>query len=597
MSVLETFMILFESDASDVKKGTDAANKSAETLDKTLDKIGITTDGITSSFSGLATVALGSMAAFLSLGGIISGTIEKAEEIDALARSAQSLNMPVEDLDAWGKAAERAGGDAQGMRDSLTDLAEKMGEASSDAKSGAAKSFQELGIALNNSDGSTKNAAQGMLDLADSVSTLSREQAIFRIKELGVTDNRTVDLILKGRGAIEDMIKTQKAFGVVTKEDAEIAQKFKMELDGTKSMFNSLATQAGVSIMPMLTDFLKMVSSTVQFLTQHKDAVKQFFIVGGAAIAMYYTPAMLTAAKATLLATWPILLIAAAVAAFVLILDDFNNYLNGNASVIGELAKEYPVLAEVLKGVGAAFKIIWDLCVIVAKFLWDCFTNPKEAISNMTKSLSDLWTWFEKFFGIDKLTQQFVAGFESMKKSVIDIWDSVVSYIMKAWNKLTGILPDSVKSMLGIGPDDAANAPKPDGTTTDAPAREQKKNTRRPDGVGNSSPPDDEPGSKQSAASVSAVSMGLANSDEIKQLQRKAQNEITAASSSPIASQTSNTVTNQQQQITKTNQFTVESIQINTQATDAEGIAAGIGDGLSGHFNQAVNEFDDGIWG
>ncbi|EDW9823564.1 hypothetical protein OQO23_004138 [Salmonella enterica] len=585
MSVLDTFLILFESDASDVKKGTDEANKSAETLDKTLDKIGITTDGITSSFSGLATVALGSMAAFMSLGGIISGTIDKAEEIDALARSAQSLNMPVEDLDAWGKAAERAGGDADGMRDSLTDLAEKMGEASSDAKSGAAKSFQELGIALKNSDGSTKNAAQGMLDLADSVSTLSREQAIFRIKELGVTDNRTVDLILKGRGAIEDMIKTQKAFGVVTKQDAETAQKFKMELDSTKSMFNSLATQAGVSIMPLLTDFLKIVEKTVQFLNQHKDSIKTFFIVGGTAIAAYYTPAMLAAAKATLLATWPIIAIAAAVAAFALILDDFNNYLNGNASVIGELSQEYPVLAEALKGVGAAFKIIWDLCTIVAKFLWDCFTNPDQAIDNMTKSLSELWNWFVKFFGIDKLTQKFVAGFESMKQSVIGIWDSVVSYITNAWNKVTGILPDSVKSMLGIGTDDA----------TDAPAREQKKNTRRHDGVSTNASPDDDSGGKQSV-----VSMGLANSDEIKQLQRKAQNEIAAASSSPIASQTSNSVVNQTQnqpqQVTKNNQFTVESIQVNTQATDAEGIAAGIGDGLSGYFNQAVNEFDDGIW-
>ncbi|EBI3714168.1 hypothetical protein [Salmonella enterica] len=585
MSVLDTFLILFESDASDVKKGTDEANKSAETLDKTLDKIGITTDGITSSFSGLATVALGSMAAFMSLGGIISGTIDKAEEIDALARSAQSLNMPVEDLDAWGKAAERAGGDADGMRDSLTDLAEKMGEASSDAKSGAAKSFQELGIALKNSDGSTKNAAQGMLDLADSVSTLSREQAIFRIKELGVTDNRTVDLILKGRGAIEDMIKTQKAFGVVTKQDAETAQKFKMELDSTKSMFNSLATQAGVSIMPLLTDFLKIVEKTVQFLNQHKDSIKTFFIVGGTAIAAYYTPAMLAAAKATLLATWPIIAIAAAVAAFALILDDFNNYLNGNASVIGELSQEYPVLAEALKGVGAAFKIIWDLCTIVAKFLWDCFTNPDQAIDNMTKSLSELWNWFVKFFGIDKLTQKFVAGFESMKQSVIGIWDSVVSYITNAWNKVTGILPDSVKSMLGIGTDDA----------TDASAREQKKNTRRHDGVSTNASPDDDSGGKQSV-----VSMGLANSDEIKQLQRKAQNEIAAASSSPVASQTSNSVVNQTQnqpqQVTKNNQFTVESIQVNTQATDAEGIAAGIGDGLSGYFNQAVNEFDDGIW-
>ncbi|ECF2271422.1 hypothetical protein E1526_14620, partial [Salmonella enterica subsp. enterica serovar Durham] len=103
MSVLDTFLILFESDASDVKKGTDEANKSAEKLDKTLDKIGVSTDGLTESMAEFSKVALGSLAAFLSIGGALAGTIEKAEEIDALARSAESLNMPVEDLDAWGK--------------------------------------------------------------------------------------------------------------------------------------------------------------------------------------------------------------------------------------------------------------------------------------------------------------------------------------------------------------------------------------------------------------------------------------------------------------------------------------------------------------
>ncbi|HCM2493929.1 TPA: hypothetical protein N3D36_005010 [Salmonella enterica subsp. enterica serovar Lehrte] len=549
MSVLDTFLILFESDASDVKKGTDEANKSAEKLDKTLDKIGVSTDGLTESMAEFSKVALGSLAAFLSIGGALAGTIEKAEEIDALARSAESLNMPVEDLDAWGKAAERAGGDAEGLRDSLTDLAEKMGEASSDAKSGAAKSFQELGIALKNSDGSSKNAAQGMLDLADSVATLSREQAIFRIKEMGVTDNRTVDLILKGRAAIEDMIKTQKEFGVVTKQDAEVASKFKTELDATKSMFDSLATKAGVSIMPMLTDFLKLVERMVGFLNQHKDAVKTFFIVGGTAIAAYYTPAMLAAAKATLLATWPILAIAAAVAAFVLILDDFNNYLDGNASIIGELSQEYPVLAEALKGVGAAFKIIWELCEIVSKFLWDCFTNPDQAIDNMTKSLSELWDWFVKFFGIDKLTQQFVAGFESMKQQVIGIWDSVVSYITGAWNKVTSILPDSVKTMLGI--EATANAP--------------------------------------------ADADGASTQQDVRQLQQQAQSELNIASSTPLASQTSNSLTSSSQQVSKSMQFSVEKIEVNTQATDAEGVAQGIGSGLQDHFNQAITEFDDGV--
>lgn len=550
MSILETFMILFESDASDVQRGTDEANKSAETLDKTLEKIGLTTDGMTDSMKEFTSVALGSLAAFLSLGGALGGAIEKAEEIDALARAADALNMPIEDIDAWGKAAERAGGDAEGLRDSLTDLAEKMGEAAADAKSGAAESFKDLGIDLKNTDGSSRNAAQGMLDLADAVSTLSREQAIFRIKELGVTDNRTVDLILKGRAAIESMIKTQKEFGVITKQDAEIAQKFKLELDGTKSMFGSLADRAAISLMPMLTDLLKGIENLVMFFSRHKDAIKTFFVAGGSAIAAYYTPAMLAAAKATLAATWPLLLIGAAVAAFVLLLDDFNNYLEGNVSLIGKLSQEYPVMAEALKGVGAAFKIIWDLGSILLNLLWDLFTNPLQAISNMTQSLAELWDWFVKFFGIDQLTKQFVAGFQSMKDQVIGIWDSVVSYITGAWDKVTSILPDSVKTMLGIESSGSVDA--------------------------------------QSAPSGSG-------GGDLRTLQQQAQSELAAASSSPLAAHTSNSLTSSTRQVNKSMQFSIEKIEVNTQATDAEGVAQGIGNVLDGHFSSAFNEFDDGV--
>lgn len=77
--------------------------------------------------------------------------------------------MPIEDMNTLGKASERTD-DAQGLSDSLTDLAEKMGEAASDAKSGVAKSFKELGINLKNADGTSRNAAQGMLTLPDNVS-------------------------------------------------------------------------------------------------------------------------------------------------------------------------------------------------------------------------------------------------------------------------------------------------------------------------------------------------------------------------------------------------------------------------------------------
>jgi hypothetical protein len=176
-----------------------------------------------SKFGGiLAGVAAGA----LSAAGIFAGVLERVDAIRAIEQTSDALGVAIEDVDAFGKAAQAMGGDAEGARDSLTDMAEKIGEAMSDAESGAAKAFKALNIGLKNVDGSAKNGLAGLLDLAEAVDGMSKSEAIFKIKELGITDNRTVEMVLKGRKELERMLKAQKEQGTITEESAENARKF-----------------------------------------------------------------------------------------------------------------------------------------------------------------------------------------------------------------------------------------------------------------------------------------------------------------------------------------------------------------------------------
>ncbi|MDR1367876.1 MAG: hypothetical protein LBJ76_04070 [Candidatus Accumulibacter sp.] len=63
-----------------------------------------------------------------------------------------------------------------------------------------------------------------------------------------------------------------------------------------------------------------------------------------------------------------------------------------------------------------------------------------------------------------------------------------------------------------------------------------------------------------------------------------------------LASQTSNVVNNSRAgNVSKSNTVNVGTVNVQTQATDSDGIAKGIGDSLQNQFSSATNQFDDGV--
>lgn len=404
MQLLDTWLTIFQADTSSLQQGVKRSEKGADDLIKKLKDTDAVAAKTGESFAGYASKALGALTAALSVGSVISGTIGKAADIAAIGQTADALGEAVENVDAFGRAAVALGGDAQGARDSLTDMAESIGEALQDVESGRAKTFAALGVDLRGVDGNAVTAVEGILRVADAVEGLSKQEAVFRVKELGITDNRSVEMVLKGRKELERLLSVQKQQGVITKESAEQAKKLNEAMGGLRGAADTAGTGFMVALIPTLTTVVEWLTLLVNWAGEHSDVIVGFFGAVAAIVTAIYLPAMISAAAATLAATWPIIAIVAVIialaAAFALAYDDVMNFIEGNDSLIGQMFDKFPLLKALVFGLIDAFKF---LGAVVGQIWSVMYTGFKQVVDFIMRGIDQIAAGVEtvaSFFGI-----------------------------------------------------------------------------------------------------------------------------------------------------------------------------------------------------
>jgi len=558
MALLEELLIRIGVDASGVDRNIDQSTAKADDLTKSLGESESQANSTGAAFAGFAAKALGALTAALSVGNAIGGAVARAEMIGELSRTSEALGIAIGDLDAFGKAAERAGGDAQGARDSLTDMAEALGEALSDKESGRAKAFKALGIAITDTNGKAKDGLTGILDLASAVEGLDKSAAVFKIKELGITDNRTVELILKGRKELERMLAVQKAQGVVTKEAAERAKVFNEGLYALRAATSNATNSFLDSLIPALTKVVGWLTKVVEWAGEHKDAIIGFFIAVGAIVTAVYLPAMIAAAAATLAATWPLLLIIATItavaAAFALVYDDIMNFIDGNNSFIGQIFEKYPMVEKVVMTLIDIFKAFWDTLMTgaaqIGGFVTAAFLQIVAGIKFAVDYLAEAYGSFSQF------SADVVSVFRSMGELIASIFSGIVdavkgsiAFVMDGINKLKSA-GNAVAGFIGFG-DDEGGENKP----------------ALPSGSG------------QDPLDVPSIAM--------------ANGAIAAASSSPLNGVSSSAISNGAQ--TKNSTVEIGQVTVNSQATDARGVAKDMNSELSSQLKNLEHESATGV--
>ena len=561
MGILDSFVFLLQADADDAirdvhRAGTEFDNLGREgqetkkilstVFNGVAEKAGITTGSI----KELVLEMTGIVGAGLS----VNAVLERTTDLLARARDAETVGIDIEDYDALSQTFQSLGVDADGFRDSVIDLNESLGEAASDAESGKAKSFKEFGVSLRDAQGNIKTADQALLELSDSLSKMDKTKATFNIKQLGITDNAVISAMFRGRKELEEQLKVQKEIGVLRKDDVEKVKEFQTAQSQLTSIFGHFADQLAIGLVPVMKLVMDTILEVIKWTREYKGVmVGVLAAIGIAALAA--TPMLWGMAVAAWAAVAPFLPLIAAVAAFILVVDDLYNYFTGGDSVIGEWAKKFPWIGELLQGLKAEVLAAWEALKLL-------LTDPVKFAQILAEELQASWDAIIE--GVDKAGQMMydaLAGaFDKMvangKKVFTDLWD----FIVNLFGQIGSFINDKIDSVVQGAKDLIPDWMKSEDKTV-------KGANVQPDIPNDVNP------------LVPGANAASAANDVIK-----------GASTMPVISNANSRVSS----VTNQQEVRVDKVEVHTQATDAQGIANGFHDGLRNAYANTAQSYDDG---
>ncbi len=576
MSILDSFVFLLKADSKQAVKGIQdtgeefdelkkKGEKTADDVEKRFGEFGHKMDGLASkireAFSDKMAGGFAAVGASLGLATVsalgFSEAMERIPELFQRVQDAATVGVDIEQYDAMTRVFAANGAEADDFRDSMIDLNEAMGEAAADAKSQKAESFKTFGISLKNAKGEAKDASQVMLELSDSLSKMDKQQATFQIKQLGITDNRVIAVLLQGNKALKEQIELQKQKFALTDKDKEQLIAYTHEQKMLQATIDGIVDKMAVSLLPVLTKLTEGFRIGVEWVEEHKRIIAiAAGVIGAILIPTIYKATVATAqwAAATLAATWPFLLIAAAVAALIIVIDDLWAYYTGGNSAIGEFAEKHKGLKDVLEGLRTMAKGLMQ-------FFSDMWNNPEKALQDFSDFMQKVW---------DNMVADTKHVFTELWNWLVNLFSSIGTKLKDSIVEAVKQVPGGEKVMSLVGID----------TTTTADKNQQEAGQPvegKPGRVKGNNIQSDIPGAElPNAPGVAAAAA--------------ATNTIAGAAASPVIPPAGRNVTVQNQ-----SQQHIDKVEVNVPSGNPQEVRTAVADGLNDHLKGTAQSWNDGV--
>lgn len=375
MMLLNKMLFLFEADADSIKKGTQEGKKGADDLTSAMKKADEQSKKTSSNFATFAKGALGWLATAAAASKTMSMAVARAGEIEALDTLSLKIGASITQTDALARSIVGLGGSTDQAQSDLASLADGMRE----------RNIKPM---------------EGMLNLADQLAGMNYDQATKTLKNYGITERSTIEMLRKGSGEVRRMMLAQEKNGAITQEAADKAKAFNQSLNNLKLVSSDAANSFAQFLMPALTKVIDFLSMAGKWAVENKTFVIAFFAGVAGIVTALFLPAMLAAAAATIAATWPFIAIGAAIGAaaavFALIYDDIMNFIDGNDSLIGQIINDFPIVGEIINLIVDGIKIAFAAAGMAADALWNGF---KVMASGIVGVFEWLWGAIKAYIG------------------------------------------------------------------------------------------------------------------------------------------------------------------------------------------------------
>lgn len=325
------------------KKESDEIEKKTEKLEKGLEKTekqsGKTSKSIADFTTGLGKAVKG-VAGFASVIAAGTGLLKLADEArkanDELNFLSKNLGMSSQEVKAFQGAAAAMGGSAKGMASDMQNLNLSMNDFAMTGESSMLPMFNTLGVSMVDAQGKVRGTNDVMLDLADSMSKMDRQQGFLMGKKMGF-DEGTINTLLQGRDAMQKMVDYHKQMYSSSKEELEASRKLSENQAKLGAHWESMKLMMANAIIPLLVELSDVALKFFEFLQRHQKTVKVVFEGMAIFLGMLVIPLLGKALVAALAFIAPfapfILVVGALAAAFVLLYDDYKVWAEGGKSL------------------------------------------------------------------------------------------------------------------------------------------------------------------------------------------------------------------------------------------------------------------------
>lgn len=211
-------------------------------------------DAVTAKYRQMGMIVGAAMAgAAVALGAFVKSQINAA---DAASKTAQQIGVNIKSLTALQHAADLSGVSHQSLADSLAKFNRSISEASQLSKS-ASQAFADLGVNINDSNGTLKTTETLLLEVADQFAKYenSATKTAMAQELFGRSGAALIPLLNQGSKGIQDMMKQAELLGlVIDQKTATAAENFNDSLSVLQAATVGIARQVVAELAPAMNE-------------------------------------------------------------------------------------------------------------------------------------------------------------------------------------------------------------------------------------------------------------------------------------------------------------------------------------------------------
>jgi hypothetical protein len=203
--------------------------------------------------------------AALTAGRGIRDFIRDLSQGDAnMGRLAASLGLATEDLAAWAKAVELAGGSASAATGTIASLTMKL----ESFKSGPGdveflSTLGKFGVSAQNANGTFKTTSELMMDISRQAAKMPAAQATTWLSQLGFDPDTSI-LLRKGEAEVQKLLSKGRGLGLATETDSKQMQQFNQDIEKLQTQILDLARTIFRDLEPSIHKFLDALSQWLE---------------------------------------------------------------------------------------------------------------------------------------------------------------------------------------------------------------------------------------------------------------------------------------------------------------------------------------------